>query len=284
MRTLGIEIFYWIDDWSGDQVGHFGRARATGYDAVEISLVAGPDIDRRAYREELERHHLAVYCSMGLPAELDIGSASAATRRAGIEYLKRCADTAAALGSPLLGGLPYVPWLYFPEPAAMPGHRERAAAAIREVAHTAADLGIFISLEIINRFETFMFNTVAGGQAFLAAVDHPAVRLQLDTYHLNMEEDDIGAAIRAAGGQLGHFHCAASNRKMPGRGHIPWSEVRRALDDIDYQGGVVIECFPNHLAETGRTVHTWRPLVEDYDSEASAAAAFLRNALIEESA
>ena len=281
MRILGIEIFYWIAEWSGDQVAHFARARATGYDAVEISLVSGPDIDVAAFRDELERYDLAVYCSMGLPAEVDISSPSAATRQAGIDYLKRCLETAAALGSPLLGGLPYVPWLYFPEYNAMSSHRERAADSLRDVAGVASDLGIYLSLEIINRFETFMFNSVAEGLAFMERIGHPAVRLQLDTYHMNMEEDDIGAAIRAAGAQLGHFHCAASNRKMPGQGHINWAEIRQALDDIGYQGGIVIECFPDPEAETGRTVNTWRTLVQDYDGEAMAAATFLRRALLD---
>ena len=282
MRQLGIEIFYWIADWSGDQVAFFNRARATGYQAVEISLVNGPDIDIVAFREELARHQLAVYCSMGLPQEMDIGSPSRGTRQSGIEYLKRCLETAATLGSPLLGGLPYVPWLYFPEPNAMSGHRERAAESLRAVTATAADLGIFLSLEIINRFETFMFNTVAEAQEFIARVDHSALRLQLDTYHMNMEEDDIAAAIRAAGRDLGHFHCAASNRKMPGQGHIDWGAIRAALDEIDYQGGIVIECFPDHRAETGRTVHTWRPLVQDMDGEAMTAATFLRGVLLDE--
>lgn len=281
MRTLGIEIFYWIEDWHGDQVARFARARATGYDAVEISLVNGPDINIPAYLDELKRYHLGVYCSMGLPAEMDITSPDATTRQAGIEYLKRCLDTAAKLGSPLLGGLPYAPWLYFPAPEAMAGHRERAADSIREVASVASDLGIFLSLEIINRFETFMFNSVAEGLSFLERVAHPAVRLQLDTYHMNMEEDNMGDAIRAAGKQLGHFHCAASNRKMPGRGHINWPEIRQALDDVNYEGGIVVECFPNPDAETGRTVNTWRPLVGDYDAEAMAAATFLRRELLE---
>lgn len=281
MRTLGIEIFYWIDDWSGDQVAHFSRARATGFDAVEISLVAGPDIDVAAHREELDRFGLQVYCSMGLPEDKDITSPDETMRKAGVEYLKHCLATAAQLGSPILGGLPYAPWMYFPDPPAMPGHRERAAESIREVAAVAADLGIFITLEIINRFETFMFNTVAEGLQFLKWVEHPSVRLQLDTYHLNMEEDHIGDAIREAGDQLAHFHVAASNRKMPGKGHIRWAEIRDALDEINYQGGVVIECFPNPGAETGQTVSTWRPLVTDYDVEAMTAAKYMRQALIE---
>ena len=281
MRTLGIEIFYWIDDWAGNQTAYFSRARATGFDAVEISLVDGPNIDILRFQDELDRYNLDVFCSMGLPVDKDITSPDGRTRDEGVEYLKRCLETAAKLGSPLLGGIPYAPWLYFPDPAEIQWHRERSAESIHKVANVASDLGIILTLEIINRFETFMFNSVAEGLEFIQLVDHPAVHLQLDTYHMNMEEDNIGEAIRVAGDMLRHFHCAASNRKMPGQGHINWIEVRQALDDIDYQGGLVIECFPNPNAETGRTVNTWRPLVTDYDAEAMAAATFLRGALLE---
>jgi D-psicose/D-tagatose/L-ribulose 3-epimerase len=218
---------------------------------------------------------------MGLPADKDITSSDDQMRQAGIDYLKRCVQTAAALGSPALGGLPYVPWLYFPDDNNLQPYRDRAAAAVREVAAVAADEGIVICLEIINRFETFMFNTVQEGLAFLRQVDHPAVKLHLDTYHMNMEEDHMGDAIRAASEHLGHFHCAASNRKLPGKGHINWSEIRTALDDIDYQGGLVIETFPNPMVETGRTINVWRPLVSDFDAEAAEAAQFIQRTLID---
>jgi D-psicose/D-tagatose/L-ribulose 3-epimerase len=276
MRSIGIEIFYWLHNWSDDQSAAFAKARAIGFDAVEISLIDGPHTPVAAMRAELDALGLGVFASMGLPLDKDITSPDESTRRAGIEYLKRCVETAAKLGSPILGGLPYVPWLHFPAERDLRPFRDRSAQAIREVAATASDNGVTICIELINRFETYIFNTVAEGLAYLAQVDHPAVRLQLDTYHMNMEEDDLPAAIRLAGSRLGHFHCADSNRKLPGGGHINWSAIKGALDDVQYGGPLVIECFPNPAAETGRTVNTWRPLVSDYDGDAARALALLR--------
>ena len=275
-RSVGIEIFYWIERWSDDQAAWFGRARTCGFDCVEASLIDGPETDVDAMRTAAERLGLDLYCAMGLPREMDISSPHAATRRAGIEHLKRCVDTAARAGSPILGGVLYAPWLHFPEATDLQPYRERSAAALREVAIAADNAGVTLTLEPLNRFETFMFNTVAQGLDFLAMVDHLAVKLQLDVYHMNMEEDDIAAAIRLTGDKLGHFHCAASNRKLPGRGHIDWDGIKAALDDIHYAGPLIIETFPNPRAETGRTVHTWRPLVQDYDRDAQAALDFIR--------
>jgi D-psicose/D-tagatose/L-ribulose 3-epimerase len=281
VRPVGIEIFYWIDSWADDQPAYFHKARACGFDAVEISLVSGPNIDIARYCDELQRQQLAVYCSMGLPLDKDITSPDEGVRRAGIEYLKRCAETAQRLGSPLLGGLPYVPWLHFPQTTDLRPYRERSAHAMREVARTAHDLGIILCVEIINRFETYIFNTVAEGLDYLAMIEHPVVKLQLDAYHMNMEEDSIAGAIQQAGERIGHFHCADSNRKVPGRGHIDWPEIRRALDSVNYSGALVIETFPNPNAETGRSVNVWRRLVDDFDQEARESGAFIRQRLAE---
>lgn len=277
MRQIGIEIFYWIDSWADDQVAYFEKAHACSFDSVEISFVAGPEnVDIPRTRAELDRLGLSVFASTGLSRETDITSPDAAIREAGSNYLKACLQTASELGSPLLGGVTYAPWLYFPDETDLSAYRERSATALREVAQIAADLGVTLTVEILNRFETFMFNTVAEGLLFLEQIDHPAVKLQLDTYHMNMEEAAIPAAIRTAGDKLGHFHCAANHRGLPGTGSVNWGGIQAALNDVGYEGHLVIECFPNPLAETGRTVHTWRPLVEDYDAEATAAAAFLR--------
>lgn len=276
MRSVAIEVFYWLGSWADDQVSTFARAAAAGFDGVEISFVSGPEIDWRRMRGELDRFGLGVFASTGLSPATDITSADASVRAAGIEYLKRCLESASQVGSPILGGVSYAPWLYFPPERDLQPFRERSAAAMHEVAQTAADLGLTITIEVLNRYETFMFNTAREGLTYLDMVDAPNVKLQLDTYHMNMEENDLGDAIRLAGSRLGHFHCAANNRRLPGPGHIDWTAVRSALNDIDYAGWLVIETFPNPAVETGRAVNTWRTLVENPDGDLRRSLQFLR--------
>lgn len=280
MRTLGIGILYWAERWQQAQPPLFRRAKDAGFDAVEISLVNGADFDLNEYRRALSDTGLQPYCIMGLNAATDISSPDGAVRAAGIEYLKRALEATRKLGSPILCGLPYLQWLYFPTGDHQP-YRERCASSLRVVAQAAADNGVTICLEVINRFETFMFNTVGDALTFLQHVDHPAVKLHLDTYHMNMEEENIAQAIRSAGDQIGHFHCVASNRRLPDKGHLNWQEIRQALDDIGYDKGLGIEAFPLPNTETGRTVNTWRPLADDLDADARAAARFIRQQLID---
>jgi D-psicose/D-tagatose/L-ribulose 3-epimerase len=281
MRKLGIGIMYWASTWNDEQPPLFAKAKAAGFDAVEVSLINGADLDFKAFRSALDHTGLDVYCIMGLGPQTDITSPDAAIRRNGIEYVKRALEATAKLGSPVLCGLPYLQWLYFPAGNDLQSYRDRGASALHEIAATASDNGVTICLEVINRFETFMFNTVSGALDFLHQVDHPSVKLHLDTYHMNMEEDDIYVAIREAGGNLGHFHTVASNRKLPGQGHIDWQAVRLALDDIGYEGGLGIEAFPLPNTETGRSINIWRPLVNDLDADARAAATFIRGQLID---
>jgi D-psicose/D-tagatose/L-ribulose 3-epimerase len=132
---------------------------------------------------------------------------------------------------------------------------------------------------VLNRFEGYLLNTVQQGLELLAEVNSPHVRLHAYTFHLNIEEQDIVGAIRAAGAQLGHFHCSENNRRRPGTGHIPWTAIGRALDEIGYTGWIVMESFVRPAGEVGRTLSIWRPLAEDLGAEAQAGARFLRRQL-----
>ncbi len=103
MRKVAIEKFYWLDCWADDQVSTFARAAAIGFDGVEISFVSGPQIDWQRIRSELERLGLSVFASTGLSPATDITSQPRSNvRAAGVEYLKRCLESASrALGSPI---------------------------------------------------------------------------------------------------------------------------------------------------------------------------------------
>lgn len=277
-RGVGIEIFYFMDRWTDDQAAHFSTAVECGYDGVEISLQPHVLEDPSRIRAESARLGLPVLCSTGLTRETDISDPDPAVRRNGVEYLKRCLAMASSLGSPILGGVTYAPWFGFPDDD-LHARRQRSADSLREVGVTADQLGVVVCVEVLNRFETFMLNTVGQALDFLERVDHPSVRIELDTFHMNVEEPDLAGAIRDAASNLAHFQCAASNRAMPGKGHIDWAEIGSALDDIGYDGWVVVETFPNPDVETGRSTHAFRPLVKDLLGEASAAARFVRSQL-----
>ena len=277
-RTVGIEIFYFMDKWSDEQAGYFETASQCGYNGVEISLMPHVLEDPSRIKAESKRLDLDILCSTGLTPETDVSSPDPTVRRRGIEYLKRCLEVASHLDSPVVGGVTYAPWFSFPDDD-LEARRQRSTESLREVGIAADAVGVKVCMEILNRFETYLLNNVAMARDFLKLIDHPAFQIELDTFHMNMEETDLAGAIREAGTELGHFQCAANNRAMPGKGHIDWDAIAAALDDVGYTGWVVVETFPNHLVETGRSTHAFRPLVGDLISEAVEAAAFVRNKL-----
>jgi sugar phosphate isomerase/epimerase len=106
----------------------------------------------------------------------------------------------------------------------------------------AERLGVRVLLEPLNRYEDHMVNTLAQGAELCAAAGSPAVGLLADTYHMNIEEDDPCAALRAAAPWLGEVHLSDSNRHQPGTGHVPFGDVLRTLHDVGFDGVLGIEC------------------------------------------
>jgi len=274
-RRVGIEVFYWLDAWSDDQSSVFGKAAEAGYDGVEISFVAGVPIDIARVAAAAVNAGVDIVCSTGLTPHMDISSPDPDVRDAGRRHLHQSLNYAAELGSPLLGGVTYASWMGFPADD-LGERRKRSAEVLGELGDVAEDLGLSICLEVLNRFEGYMFNTVSGCLAFIDSIGHSSIKVELDTFHMNMEEDDLAAAVLLAGAKLGHVQVAANNRRAPQFGHIDWPPFRTALDSVGYQGWVVFETFPNAAVETGRTTYAWRDLAVDLDGEAADAARYIR--------
>lgn len=108
------------------------------------------------------------------------------------------------------------------------------------------------------------------------------VKIMLDTYHMNIEEDNMGNAIRKAGDNLCHLHLGEQNRRVPGKGTLPWAEIGQALRDINYQGAAVMEPFVMSGGTIGSEIKVWRDLIPDateekLDKDAKGALQFVRH-------
>ena len=146
----------------------------------------------------------------------------------------------------------------------------------------AEDCGVVLGMEVLNRYEGYMINTCREGLDFIHAVDSPYVKVMLDTFHMNIEEDNMAAAIRLAGKDLCHLHLGEQNRQVPGKGSMPWAEIGQALRDINYQGAAVMEPFVMTGGTIGSEIKVWRDLVPDateaqLDRDAEGAVRFVRH-------
>lgn len=285
-RPIGIFYAYWTRDWDVDFLPYVARAKRLGFDLLELHAAFLPGIGadaRRRIREAADAEGLALSYGIGLPRDKDVSSIDEAVRLSGVAFMKSAIDAVSEMGGGLIGGTVHSYWPAVP-PAGMESKEpmlRQSLKSMRELAPYAGDRGVTLNIEVINRFEQFLVNDCREALAYVRAVDHPACRILLDTFHMNIEEDSIGDAIRNAGGYLSSLHIGETNRKLPGMGRMPWAEIKRALDDIGYEGPLVMEPFVMKGGGVGRDIGVWRDIVPDPDLDALAARSvqFVRSAL-----
>lgn len=215
-----------------------------GYDGLEIS--GEPDrydpMEVRRVLGDRGLRVLGVTASCNWPtAERDLANPDARVRRRAVDHFRRCVDLAREVGAPVIGLIPGAVGRIRP----LGTHREEwnwAVDAVRQVSDHAAHLGISVAVEALNRYETHLVNTATHALAFVEQVGSPTVGVELDTYHMNIEEADPQAAIRATAGKLLAFHVADNNRRGLGNGQIDLRPQVGALRAIGYKGTLIVEC------------------------------------------
>jgi D-psicose/D-tagatose/L-ribulose 3-epimerase len=285
-NPIGIISMFYARPFGPMHLAMFDRMRATGVDFVELLVPEEGELDLAATRAATTAAGLGIVLAARVNLQRDLASADDAAHRAGVDYLKRCVDVAVALGARIVGGPLYGAPLVFagraPAPVDEPTRARRIArvvAGLREAARHAGEHGVVLGLEPLNRFETDIANTTRHGLALVEEVDAPALGVMLDTFHMNMEDPDLPAAIRRASRRLVHFQANENDRGFVGSGHIDWPAIARALADIDYRGPITLEPFRRDDERPGVPLAQWRAPARDYDPELKASVAFLRAAL-----
>ena len=285
-NKVGIYYAYWTHDWDADFVPYLRKVKHLGFDVLEVNAgtIANmtPDARRRLRHASLETG-IPMSCCIGLPPSSDLASPDPKTRAAGVAHLARIADAMLDCGIDRLTGIIYSCW-----PGTLEGRsagKQQAwswsVASMKEAVKKAEDNGLTYNVEVVNRFEQFILNTAAEAVSYVKDVGSRNLRILLDTYHMNIEEESIASALQTAGNLLGHLHIGENNRTPPGLGHIPWKEIGITLKKIDYQGWVVMEPFLKPGGEVGRDIRVHRELMPgaDLDEEARRACAFTRGFL-----
>jgi len=250
---------YSISNWIyGDEPLRetFKRLKRYGYDGVE--LMGEPRLYRVAEIHGLCRefglHVLSIAGIYPWPTEeRDLANPDPRVRERAVNYLGECVDLASGVGAPLIIVVPSAvaktsPVGQFESEEEWVAAAERewnyAVESVKTAAAYAEQEGILLAVEPINRYETFLVNTVDQGLRFVSEVGSSAVKLHLDTFHMNIEEKDPAEAIRKAGELLVNLHIADSNRQAVGYGHTDFEAIMKALKEIDYQGALALEPLP----------------------------------------
>jgi D-psicose/D-tagatose/L-ribulose 3-epimerase len=275
---FGGHALVWAGDWSaeGARAAISGAARS-GYDYVEIALLDPWKVDTAMTRDLLAEYGVRAHASLGLSPTTDVTSTDQSIIAKGDELLRKATDVLHELGGTELCGVLYCSLGKYPGPASRE-NRANSVAAMQRLSDYAADKGINVNLEVVNRYETNIINTGIEGLAFLDEVNRPNTFVHLDTYHMNIEEDGMAKSVLAAGDKLGFVHIGESHRGYLGSGNVDFDTFFQALKKINYQGPITFESFSSAVVDPAlsNTLCVWRNLWSDSDDLASTALAFMK--------
>jgi D-psicose/D-tagatose/L-ribulose 3-epimerase len=275
---FGGHALVWAGDWSaeGARAAISGAARS-GYDYVEIALLDPWKVDTAMTRDLLAEYGVRAHASLGLSPTTDVTSTDASVIAKGDELLRKATDVLHELGGTELCGVLYCSLGKYPGPASRE-NRANSVAAMQRLSDYAADKGINVNLEVVNRYETNIINTGIEGLAFLDEVNRPNTFIHLDTYHMNIEEDGMEKSVLAAGDKLGFVHIGESHRGYLGSGNVDFDTFFAALKKINYQGPITFESFSSAVVDPAlsNTLCVWRNLWSDSDDLASTALSFMK--------
>lgn len=279
---FGINGWVWTSPVNTDEVARLApHVKAMGYDQFEIPLEVIGDVDYPAAAEILRANGLAVSTCAAMGPDRDLIHEDESIRANGKDYIRQSIEATRALGGTVLAGPIYssVGRTWQQTPAERARDLDLLVATLRELGAFAGEHGVVLCLEPLNRFESSFINLATQANEVVDRVDLPNVAVVLDAFHMNIEEKNLGDAIRKTGKRLKHFHACENDRGAPGTGHVPWHSVAQALREIRYDGCVVIESFTPKVKSIARAASIWRDFEPSPDALAENGGKFLRELL-----
>jgi D-psicose/D-tagatose/L-ribulose 3-epimerase len=279
---IGVNTWVWTSPLTTAELEKLApRVKEIGFDWIEVPLESLDDMDHKRGAEIINEYGLGVSTCAAMGEDRDLIHPDADIRSNGMAYIKGAIQATHDLGATNLVGPLYSAvgrtWQSTPEERAR--DTDLLVGSLRELAEFAADFDVTLCIEPINRFETSFINLAEQAIPIVDRVAHSNCQMMLDTFHMNIEEKSLGDTIRAVGPRLRHVHTCENDRGAPGTGNIPWNEVAEALDDIHYEGPVVIESFTAKVTSIARAAAIWRSLATSQDALAEDGLKFLRQLL-----
>ena len=281
----GIYFAYWEKEWAAEQIRYISKVKKLGFDILEISCAMLKDISDeklKGLRHEAKAEGVILTAGYGPNASENLASADPEVVKHAIAFYTDILKKLEILDIHTLGGGIYSYWpVDYSKLIDKAGDWARSVENVRRVGKIAGECGVDYCLEVLNRFEGYLLNTCAECKKFVEEVDVDAVKIMLDTFHMNIEEDSMIEAILLAGDKLGHFHVGENNRRVPGKGGFPWYEIGMALRAVGYQKNVVMEPFVMSGGGVGSDIKVWRDLsngatTEQLDADARRSVEYLR--------
>jgi D-psicose/D-tagatose/L-ribulose 3-epimerase len=240
---LGVSAFAWTASFGTEHLRLLPQVKEFGFDGLELPMFSPSDLPAAALRREFEANDLDCTVCAILPPGINPISPEPGVRKRSLAHLVECIETAAEMGARLLGGPIFAPIGYLPPHRPTQDEWKWAVDIFQSVGDLIERHRIDLSIEPVNRSETFFLRTAAEAKEFCEDVGHPCIGVTLDTFHANIEEKNVPAAIDYLGFHLKHMHISENDRGLVGTGHIDFPHCIAALNRIGYDGYLVVEGF-----------------------------------------
>jgi D-psicose/D-tagatose/L-ribulose 3-epimerase len=274
---IGMNLLLWTTHVTEEHYPHLEKIRSTGFDGVEIPIFGGDDAEYKKLRRKLDELQLESSAVTVAIPEANAISPDPAIRKAATERLKTIVRQAAILGADVLCGPFHQALGVFSGTGPTEEEFERAAEVHREVADEAQRQGLFLAIEFLNRFECYFLNTTAAAVAYVRRVAHPNFRAMFDSFHANIEEENLPTAFSENAAEIAHVHVANNDRGVPGRGHIDFPPLFRVIKSSGYNGWLTIEAFGRALPELVEPTRVWRDFFKHPDEVVTEGYKFIRD-------
>jgi D-psicose/D-tagatose/L-ribulose 3-epimerase len=277
--SYGVSTWLWTSPFTTASIEElFPKIASMGFDVVEIAVEDGSVIDIKSVKEGLKKYNLKANICGAFGPSRDLTHENKEIHRNCFSYIQTCLDFCVEVETSFFGG----PMYSAVGKARMISSEQRkiewelAVKNLRKVCGMASERGLQIALEPLNRFESDMINTTDDVLRLIKDINHPAAKIMLDGFHMNIEERNIEQAIVTAGNNLIHVQVSENYRGTPGTGQTRWEDLKEGLEAINYKGTVTIESFTPENQELAGAVCFWHPMAETQDGFATEGLLFLK--------
>ena len=279
MNKIGVHALTFIGDIKKESIQHCAEmASKIGYDVLEIPLLNPEALEVDSTIKSLEINNIESSISLGLSYKTDISSEDISRVEAGKILLNKALQKTIDIGSNHLCGVIHSAMQKNDYPKTKRGY-ENSLSVIRDLAEKANQNNVTLSLEVVNRYETNIMNTAEDALNYLNDLCMPNVKIHMDTYHMNIEEDNFIDPIKKIGkDNLGMYHVGENHRGYLGSGHINFVEAFQGLKEIDYQGIITFESFSSEVVDPvlSNTLAVWRNLWNNSEDLATKSLDFIK--------
>jgi D-psicose/D-tagatose/L-ribulose 3-epimerase len=260
---IGMNLLLWATHVTEEHYPQLEKIKTTGFDGVEIPIFSGDEAHYQKLRKKLDELQLKTSTITVATPEASAISRDSAIRKAAMERLKTIVRHSAILGADILCGPFHQALGVFSGAGPTEEEFKRAIDVHRAVAEEAQRQGVRLAVEFLNRFECYFLTTMGAAAAYVHRVDHPNFKAMFDTFHANIEEENLPKAFSENAPEITHIHVSNNDRGVPGRGHIDFLALFRAAKSSGYDGWLTIEAFGRALPELVEPTRVWRDFFKD---------------------